>query len=74
MPTLVESLAVNSSASTAVVPASAGAVFQQVSCPHYLAEIMIYLGLLALTQVRPIVALIALWVVSGAPCEHTLAP
>ncbi len=40
-------------------------MFAWVSCPHYLGEILLYFGLVLLTRGRPIVCLIAVWVVSG---------
>ncbi len=42
-----------------------GALFEHVSCPHYLAEIMVYIGLALMTQGRLTVLLMLAWVVSG---------
>jgi steroid 5-alpha reductase family enzyme len=40
-----------------------GGLFELVSCPHYFAEIVIYLGLLLLTQGSLVAWLMNVWVV-----------
>lgn len=56
----------------AAAGAAAGGLFELVSCPHYLAEIVIYLGLLIASggQLMPLLMLV--WVVScPEPTAHT---
>jgi hypothetical protein len=44
----------------------AGGAFELVSCPHYLAELVIYLGLLLLgPSCRLVLGLVLVWVVRG---------
>jgi hypothetical protein len=47
-----------------------GGAFEWVSCPHYLAEIVIYLGLVLVQGGRAILWLVLAWVVRGAAGEH----
>lgn len=45
---------------------AAGGAFELVSCPHYLGEVVLYVGLVAATAGRRATAwLMLLWVVSG---------
>lgn len=43
-----------------------GGLFELVSCPHYLAEVVIYLGLVIASQGRLLPLLMLTWVVSAA--------
>jgi 3-oxo-5-alpha-steroid 4-dehydrogenase 3 len=43
----------------------AGGLFELVSCPHYLAEIIIYLGLLIASEGQLMPLLMLVWVVSS---------
>jgi hypothetical protein len=52
-------------------PPPSGGAFELVSCPHYLAEVLIYSGVLLLTRGRPVLALVTIWVVSGGHHRHT---
>jgi 3-oxo-5-alpha-steroid 4-dehydrogenase 3 len=45
---------------------SLGGLFELVSCPHYLAEVVIYLGLFIASQGRLLPLLMLTWVVSAA--------
>ena len=52
------------------LPPHAGGAFELVSCPHYLAEILIYCGLLAAAGARePAGWLMLAWVVSTRPAS-----
>lgn len=59
-------------------PYHPGGLFELVSCPHYLAEIVIYAGLgLLIGAQRPLAWLILAWVVShgrGRRCMHGCEP
>jgi hypothetical protein len=50
--------------------ARAGGLFELVSCPHYLAEILIYAGLLAASGGQLLPALMLVWVVSLRACAR----
>jgi 3-oxo-5-alpha-steroid 4-dehydrogenase 3 len=43
-----------------------GGLFELVSCPHYLAEVVIYLGLVVASQGQLLPLLMLIWVVSAA--------
>lgn len=61
------------SAAVCVDNTIAGGIFQYVSCPHYLAEIIIYAGLMLISKGQLLTLLMLLWVVSRSPlCMHCL--
>jgi steroid 5-alpha reductase family enzyme len=54
----------NTTETLVAVGCAAGGLFDFVSCPHYLAEIVIYLGLFITSQGQLMPLLMLVWVVS----------